>query len=287
MHARTSWCATCTRSTTRPGGRSDLRLHARSPSSTTSPTRSPSWRSTGWRRPSRCPSTAPATGPTARSGAESSCTRRGGLHAAGELRALSRCPGETPAVLHPPRIAFALLADGQGARRPKRQVSPGSTRPRRNSSAPCSIDGVNCPVTTSLGRIFDAAAAILGLVERGDLRGRRPDPARGLRAPAFRRDGAAARARAGSCGAPSPSSLRGTTSGSFSSTRVPLLARLTCRRASDRRIPGAFPAFPRGGCPRVPARARDGCAAHTGVSRIALSGGCSRTSSCGSSSFPS
>jgi hydrogenase maturation protein HypF len=77
-------------------------------------------------------------------------------------------PGGDAAVLHPPRIAFALLGDRASGRIPGLL---GTEEPFLRAM----ISGkVNCPVTTSLGRIFDAAAAILGLVNHASYEGEGP-----------------------------------------------------------------------------------------------------------------
>jgi len=77
-------------------------------------------------------------------------------------------PGGDAAVLHPPRIAFALLGDSASGRIPGLDSS-------EEAFLRAMISGnVNCPVTTSLGRIFDAAAAILGLVDHTSYEGEGP-----------------------------------------------------------------------------------------------------------------
>jgi hydrogenase maturation protein HypF len=83
-------------------------------------------------------------------------------------------PGGDAAVLHPPRIAFALLRDPR---------NPTATRPvplagvdRRQTALLSAMleKRVSCPATTSLGRVFDAAAAVLGLVETTSYEGEGP-----------------------------------------------------------------------------------------------------------------
>src|SRR5208337_3008070 len=62
-------------------------------------------------------------------------------------------PGGDAAVLNPPRTAFAILGDDASGRIP-------GLRPSDESFLRAMLAaGVNCPVTTSLGRVFDAAAA--------------------------------------------------------------------------------------------------------------------------------
>lgn len=77
-------------------------------------------------------------------------------------------PGGEAAVLHPARIAFAIL--GASAE----QGLPGVSSEQGRMLSAMLKRGVNCPVSTSLGRIFDAAAAILGLVETVSYEGEGP-----------------------------------------------------------------------------------------------------------------
>jgi hydrogenase maturation protein HypF len=101
-------------------------------------------------------------------------------------------PGGDAAVLHPPRIALAAL--GEASPGPVPGLPPGQDEFLRAMIA----SGVNCPLTTSLGRVFDAAAAILGLVERTTYEGEGPIrlEGRGLRARAKARARAGAQAAA-------------------------------------------------------------------------------------------
>jgi hydrogenase maturation protein HypF len=75
-------------------------------------------------------------------------------------------PGGEAAVRHPPRIAYALL----GGTQPIRGLDDGE----RTLLGAMMEKGVNCPVSTSLGRIFDAAAALLGLLDRASYEGEGP-----------------------------------------------------------------------------------------------------------------
>jgi hydrogenase maturation protein HypF len=83
-------------------------------------------------------------------------------------------PGGEAAVLNPARIAFAILAPAG-----MREV-PGVSVDQARVLLAMLEKGVNCPVSTSLGRIFDAAAAILGLVERVSYEGEGPIRLEGL-----------------------------------------------------------------------------------------------------------
>ncbi len=79
-----------------------------------------------------------------------------------------RLPGGDEAVRHPPRIALAVLADMAGAR------VPGLAPAEESFIRAMLAGGVNVPVTTSLGRLFDAAAALLGLVRESLYEGEGP-----------------------------------------------------------------------------------------------------------------
>ncbi len=92
-------------------------------------------------------------------------------------------PGGDAAVLHPPRTAFALLGDSAAGRLHGLNDSEESIL-----RAMITAD-VNCPVTTSLGRVFDAAAAILGLVDHASYEGEGPIRLEGKGLQAYR-DGA-------------------------------------------------------------------------------------------------
>jgi len=77
-------------------------------------------------------------------------------------------PGGEAAVLRPARIAFAILASSGPTELPG--ISDAQARILRTMLE----RKVNCPVSTSLGRVFDAAAAILGLVEAVSYEGEGP-----------------------------------------------------------------------------------------------------------------
>jgi hydrogenase maturation protein HypF len=177
-------------------------------------------------------------------------------------------PGGEAAMLHPPRIAFALLAD-----------------PLQQGPAPGGIPAighiearllramlekrVNCPLTTSLGRIFDAAAAILGLVETASYEGEGPIrlEGMGLRAydPAVRHLGEEAAAGLLPFLGPAEDGRL------FLIDPRPLLARLIADRTADR-IPELSLLFHEGIAHASLEGARRLRSA-TGVSRLALSGG--------------
>jgi len=82
-------------------------------------------------------------------------------------------PGGEAAVLHPARIAFAMLS-------PAPVEIPGLSEAQALMLQAMLEKKVNCPVSTSLGRVFDAAAAILGLVDRVSYEGEGPIRLEGL-----------------------------------------------------------------------------------------------------------
>jgi hydrogenase maturation protein HypF len=96
-------------------------------------------------------------------------------------------PGGDAAVLHPARIALAIVG-------PRADTDPfPGLDPRQRALIDAMLEkGVNCPRCSSLGRVFDAAAAILGLVDRVTYEGEGP----------IRLEGAALRARAEGASAP-------------------------------------------------------------------------------------
>ena len=87
-------------------------------------------------------------------------------------------PGGEAAVLNPARIAFALLVDARDSRMDA--GIPGIDADQGELLRAMMERGVNCPVTTSLGRVFDAASAILGLVDHVTYEGEGPIRLEGL-----------------------------------------------------------------------------------------------------------
>ena len=176
-------------------------------------------------------------------------------------------PGGDAAVLHPPRIAFALVGDQAPGK------LPGLDSPTEDFLRAMIAGNVNCPVTTSLGRIFDAAAAILGLVDHTSYEGEGP----------IRLEGRGLKARARSAARmeerealdlvrfePGPGDDR-----LFLLDPRPLLLSLFGGRADVRdteRVPGQALRFHEAIALASVEGARR-MRQHTGVSRIALSGG--------------
>ncbi len=176
-------------------------------------------------------------------------------------------PGGDEAVLHPPRIAFALLGERAAARLPGLGAAD-------EALLNAMIAGnVNCPSTTSLGRIFDAAAAILGLVEQASYEGEGPIrlEGKGLQA----RGAGTKLAAGGGVGdllpfEPGPADDR-----LFLVDPRPLLGALLESwndAAADARIPGLSFGFHKA-IAEASAEGARRMRKHTGVSRIALSGG--------------
>jgi hydrogenase maturation protein HypF len=176
-------------------------------------------------------------------------------------------PGGEAAVLHPARIAFGLLADARdsihGAGIPGIDAGQGEF-------LRAMLDrGVNCPLTTSLGRVFDAAAAALGLVDHVTYEGEGPIRLEGLGMNAFTRGRTAVSEREAAellPFLPSPGDER-----LFVIDPRPLLSHLLAFRQS-RAIPALSLVFHET-IARASLQGAMKLRQATGVSRIALSGG--------------
>jgi hydrogenase maturation protein HypF len=178
-----------------------------------------------------------------------------------------RLPGGDGAVLRPLRIAYAVLSDGGSSARETDRLPISAAECKLLSEMLAS--GFNSPVTSSLGRIFDAAAAILGFVDDVSYEGEGPIKLEG-----------AALSVSGSAGAPManlvssdllPLRAESGRDGGFRVDPYPLLACLACNRESGDRAALAF-LFHR--C--VAEASLEGARRMretTGIDRIALSGG--------------
>jgi len=96
-------------------------------------------------------------------------------------------PGGDAAILHPPRIAFALLAGDAGQGGTGATGIPGIDAGTEAFLRAMLARSVNCPITTSLGRVFDAAAALLGLVDEVSYEGEGPIRMEGQGLAAYRK----------------------------------------------------------------------------------------------------
>jgi hydrogenase maturation protein HypF len=85
-----------------------------------------------------------------------------------------RLPGGDAAVKEPRRAAFALLYEMLGEKALSRDdIAPvrAFTRGERDVLGAMLAKGVNAPVTTSAGRLFDAAASLLGIAQKTSFEG--------------------------------------------------------------------------------------------------------------------
>jgi hydrogenase maturation protein HypF len=91
-------------------------------------------------------------------------------------------PGGEAAVLHPLRAALALLAGSLPAAGLERLLCRDGRLPAADARLLLDMigRGLNSPLTSSLGRVFDAAAALLGLVETVAYEGEGPIRMEGL-----------------------------------------------------------------------------------------------------------
>ena len=176
---------TCTPTTSRRRTRSSARASSPSASSTTTPTSPRAWPSTASpaARSGRS-STARATATTGRPGAARSSSATCAASSASRTCWPVRLPGGDRAAREPWRMACAwLVAAGAGETVPARAARGGRAASAGTRSRGWRRSGFAAPVTTSVGRLFDAVAALCGRAVDVDLRGPGGDRARGDRRP--------------------------------------------------------------------------------------------------------
>jgi len=117
-------------------------------------------------------------------GGEFMLARRSGFERLGFFKPFA-LPGGEAAVLQPIRIAVSLLREALSVEELEQVFCESSTRAARSGPEQLSQEELHsllemidkelhCPLTSSLGRIFDAASALLGLVRRVSYEGEGP-----------------------------------------------------------------------------------------------------------------
>ena len=118
--------------------------------------------------------TARASARTARSGAASSSSATRPASSASRTCARSACPGGDAAVKEPRRTALAVLFECSEREPSSAKTSSAcgrSLRASARSSRRMISSGLNAPVTTSAGRLFDAVASLLGIAQKTSFEG--------------------------------------------------------------------------------------------------------------------
>ena len=120
-------------------------------------------------------------------GGEFLLSRRGGFRRLGSFRNFA-LPGGEAAVLHPLRIALSLLRESLEAKELEELFCGYHRLPEQNLLTILDMidKNLNCPTTSSLGRIFDAASALLGLVDTVSYEGEGPIRLEGLALKVYR-----------------------------------------------------------------------------------------------------
>jgi hydrogenase maturation protein HypF len=114
-------------------------------------------------------------------------SRRGSFRRLGSFRSFA-LPGGEAAVLHPLRIALALLQESLEMKELEELFCGYHRLPEKDFQILIDMldKNLNCPATSSLGRIFDAAAALLGLVDAVSYEGEGPIRLEGLALQGYR-----------------------------------------------------------------------------------------------------
>lgn len=120
-------------------------------------------------------------------GGEFLLSRRGGFRRLGSFRSFA-LPGGDAAVLHPLRIALSLLRESLEAKELEELFCEYHRLPEQDYQILVDMleKNLNCPTTSSLGRIFDAASALLGLVDTVGYEGEGPIRLEGLALQGYR-----------------------------------------------------------------------------------------------------
>jgi hydrogenase maturation protein HypF len=98
-----------------------------------------------------------------------------GFERVGHLKPIAQ-PGGDAAAKRPPRMAYAYLREAFGERADElaRELLPGLGSAETNVVAQLINRRVNCPMTSSMGRLFDAASALLGICDQNTYHAQAP-----------------------------------------------------------------------------------------------------------------
>ncbi|MCK5008025.1 MAG: hypothetical protein KAR73_11600, partial [Spirochaetales bacterium] len=120
-------------------------------------------------------------------GGEFLLSRRGGFRRLGSFKSFA-LPGGEAAVLHPLRIALSLLIESLEVKELEELFCGYHRLPEQDFLTMLDMidKNLNCPTTSSLGRIFDAASALLRLVDTVSYEGEGPILLEGLALQGYR-----------------------------------------------------------------------------------------------------